>query len=439
MNASVNAPQNRDFPIGNYGACICDRLQTKQIQSAIDDCFLQGGGRVIIPAGIYLTGGLRLRSGVTLYLQAGAILRGSPNPEDYNDYIHDPLEPIETIDDPTVSRSVYPFSRWNNAVIRVIEAHDIAIIGETGSYIDGGDCFDAQGEEGYRGPHGINIQRSHGILLEGYTVLNCGNWAHAIFCSQDITVRCLRVFGGHDSFDIRTCDRVLIEECEFRSGDDCVAGFDNHDCVIRNCLLDTACSAFRFGGNNILIENCRAVAPASFGFRGSLSKEEKAASAPTAQHHRHNMLTFFLYYCDFRAVIRKDPGNITIRNCEIENADRLFNLQFDGKHRWCINRSLHSIHFENCHATGIRLPIHIHSSREEPLDFSLDHVDLTAAQGCEEVPFLKSLHHRAITLKNVTLRDYTDPTAICCSDGTFYAENSTPLTVLRADPSEMGL
>ena len=77
------------FNITDYGAKICDRLQTSAIQKAIDDCFLAGGGRVVIPCGIFLTGGIRIRSGVQLYLESGAILKGSRDPEDYMGYLED--------------------------------------------------------------------------------------------------------------------------------------------------------------------------------------------------------------------------------------------------------------------------------------------------------------------------------------------------------------
>ena len=82
------------FNIRNYGAKTCDRLQTENIQKAIDDCFLSGGGRVVIPCGIYITGGLRIRSNVELYLESGAILKGSRNAEDYFILEKDTLEPV---------------------------------------------------------------------------------------------------------------------------------------------------------------------------------------------------------------------------------------------------------------------------------------------------------------------------------------------------------
>ena len=100
--------------ICDYGACFSDQLQTDKIQKAIDDCWLAGGGRVVVPCGVYMTGGIRLRSRVELYLESGAILRGSRNPEDYYGYLKDELEPV-TIEEvgttPQTGRSAVSTSR----------------------------------------------------------------------------------------------------------------------------------------------------------------------------------------------------------------------------------------------------------------------------------------------------------------------------------------
>lgn len=56
---------------------------TKNIQEAVDKCFKAGGGKVVIPKGVHFSGPLRLRSNVTLYLEEGAILKASPNIDDY--------------------------------------------------------------------------------------------------------------------------------------------------------------------------------------------------------------------------------------------------------------------------------------------------------------------------------------------------------------------
>ena len=410
----------KTYNILDYGARTCDSLQTKAIQGAIDDCYKNGGGKVIVPRGIYRTATVRVRSNVHLHLEAGAVLKGSVDPEDYNCYLSDTVEPIALLpaeEAALIKGSVYPFSRWNNGLIRIIDAHNVAITGEAGSLIDGMNVYDAIGEEKYRGPHAINVQNCDGLYLDGYTITDSANWAHAIFNSKNITCRNVKVYGGHDGFDIRTCDNVLIEDCEFVTGDDSIAGFDNHDVIVRRCLLDSSCSAFRFGGNNVLIEDCRSIAPASFSFRGSLSAEEKARSAQTTEVNRHNMLTFFLYYCDFRAEIRRTPGNITIRNCTMENPDSIFALQYDGNHRWCCNRPLTQIKYENCTVTGICKPAILYCDKDEKLTFELENVTVSARNGCEDTPIIDTRNHELISMKNVTLENFTAPTILAHTEG----------------------
>lgn len=425
-----------NYLITDFGARVCDRLQTEAIQRAIDTCFSNGGGRVTIPAGIFRTGGLRLRSNVELYLQSGAILEGSTNPEDYTGYLNDSLEPLtDAILDPGKQpkpRSAYVYSRWNNAIIRAIHAKNITITGEPGSFINGRNCYDAIGEENYRGPHPINMWYCENVTLQGYTITDSGNWAHALFTTQNITARNLTVYGGHDGFDIRTCDNVLIENCTFYTGDDCVAGFDNNDVIIRNCLFDTACSALRFGGNHVLIENCHSYAPSRFGFRKNLTTEQKANNAPTDDTCRHNMFTGFLYYCDFRAEIRKAPGDILIRNCTFENPDTMFSLNF-GNHIWCCNRSLTSITYENCKITGVGLPIQISGDEKEPLTMVIKDSLINVRKGFEDIIFMDATHFDRILLENVTVEGYRNPTVIIRSQGEVENINSTPLTILHSD------
>ena len=80
--------------ICDFGAERNNELQTAKIQNAIDYCFNQGGGEVQIPEGVFLTGGIRLRSTVTLHLLKNAVLKGSKNPEDYFGYLNDKTEPL---------------------------------------------------------------------------------------------------------------------------------------------------------------------------------------------------------------------------------------------------------------------------------------------------------------------------------------------------------
>jgi len=193
---------------------------------------------------------------------------------------------------PKTSRSAVSTSRWCNALIRALDAHDFSIIGEKGSYIDGANAYDPEGEHNYRGPHGIGIWRCKNMLFEGYTFMNSGNWCHAIFQSQNITIRNVAIHGGEDGIDIRTCDEVLIEGCDINTGDDAVAGFDNHDVIIRNCKLNSACMPLRVGGNNFLVENCVSD-ERNFGPRGGLSLEDKIKGTFANANTRHECRAAF--------------------------------------------------------------------------------------------------------------------------------------------------
>ncbi len=74
----------KDFNILDYGAVAGgEALCSAAIQAAIDACAESGGGRVVVPAGTFLTGGVTLKSGVELHLDADAVLLGSPWMRDY--------------------------------------------------------------------------------------------------------------------------------------------------------------------------------------------------------------------------------------------------------------------------------------------------------------------------------------------------------------------
>ena len=412
------------FNIKDYGAVAGGELCTKQIQKAIDDCFLNGGGEVIIPRGVYLTGGLRLRSNVTMHLLEDAVLMGSISPEDYTDYINDSIEPISEDEinscvstvkpGERVGRSAYPFSRWNNAIIRAVHAKNISIIGEHGSEINGQNCFDKIGEENYRGPHAINMWFCENITLHGYTVRDSANWAHAIQNSSNINVCNVKVFGGHDGFDARTCDNITIENCSFCTGDDCIAGFDNINVTVRNCYFESACSILRFGATNMIVENCKGVAPATFGYRGSLSDEEKRNRAATTEKCRHSCLGVFLYYCDSRAAVREVPGNILIRNCSFKNPDAVLTLPFG--HVWCCNRSLDNIAFENCVFDGICNPMKLNCPENEPLALLMKNCTVIGREGSEDISFIEGENLSSVNLENVVFKNLNRPDIVCAPE-----------------------
>ena len=377
-------------------------LQHTAIQRAIDHCFLEGGGEVWIPKGEYHMGDVRLRSNITLRLERGVRLIGSLDPEDYFHYREDavePLDPSRITDAPYVHLSKIlgeteydenkpeyrfrrlPGSRWNNALIRAIDAKNVKIIGERDSVIDGANCFDAIGEELYRGPHGICFYNCDGVELKGYTIQQTGNWAHWLLFSQNIVVDGVQVLAGHDGIDLFDCTNATITNCEFYTGDDCIAGFGNINVYVADCVLNSSCSAMRFGATNAMITRCLMYGPGKYCFRGSLTKEERAASAPSVLvGHRNNMLSAFTYYADFSMPIPAMPGNILISDCRFENADRFLHLNFSGNETWQRYRSLDSIEFRNIVATNVKKPITLYGKEGEEANLRLRNVDIQIAQ-----------------------------------------------------------
>lgn len=429
------------YSIVDFGAKVSDLLQTEAIQKAIDTCYLNGGGEVIIPAGVYRTGGLRLRSRVTLRLLSGAILEASENPADYDAVEKDELEPVAWEDFQNgVSRSAQPLSTWNHGIIRAVNATDIAIIGEPYSWIDGKNCFDSEGEENYRGPHGINLWLCKNVVLRGYTIRNTGNWAHAIFRSENIVMENVTVYGGHDGFDAFLSKNVQVSGCKFFSGDDSIAGYGSEHVRIRDCVLNSSCSAIRFGGTDVVIERCTSTSPTEFAFRGSLSIEKKMNGAMAGTEASRHTMTVFLYYCDgrFGDLALPRMGNILIKDCTFENVMQLFNMDF-GNHVWCCNKALTSIAFENCKVTGLMQPAYIHGDPVDPIVFSVKDVELVSAEEQKGAAVLDAEYFDTIFMENVKMESYENPKLILRSEGKIEAVGTTPFVIQKEESGKADL
>lgn len=396
--------------IRDFGAECNEFLQTEKIQSAVDYCYEKGGGLVIVPSGDFRIGGIRLRSNVSMHLEENAHLKGSRNPEDYMYVLSDAINPLKEDDFtevlwlPVNTRKNFHHmnkagSRWNNAIIRAIDAENISITGEKGSYIDGCDCFDSLGEEKYRGPHAINFHRCKNIKFTGYEIRNSANWAHALFDCENINFDNITVLAGHDGIHLTSCKNVSIVGSEFYTGDDCVAGIDNVDVKVENCIMNSACSALRFGGTRVRIGNCRMFGPAKYLFRGGLTDEQKRSGESSAENQRYNMLSAYTYYADFSREIKNVPGDIVIENCSIENADRFIHYNFSGNEWWQKNKPLNDITFKNIEATGIKNPLTLYGGEENPLSFHLLDSSISFDDAIDS--FMNVCHYKKILIKNV--------------------------------------
>lgn len=327
--------------------------ETRAIQSRIDAASAAGGGRVTLGKGDHLVGSLLLKDGVELHLASGARLLGSRNAEDY----------VVDLSGRGLAASVT--RRWANAMIRIVGAKDVAVTGEPGSEICGRNCYDAQGEEGFRGPHTITAFGVTNFVFRGCTVRDSGNFPlYAQGCAA-VRVREVEIHGGHDALDFFHCTDVLVEKCRLFSGDDCVAGYGNRDLTVRDCTVNSSCSFFRLGGNGILIENCRGAAPAENPHRWSLPADAKKLETTPPGLGRRTTLSVFTFFTG--AKVAQPAENVVFRNCTFAGVERLMHYNLSGNERWQQGKGLADVTFEKVTAEGLLVPVVAWGVPESPL------------------------------------------------------------------------
>ncbi|RPI81262.1 MAG: glycoside hydrolase family 28 protein [Chloroflexi bacterium] len=240
-------------------------LDTCALQAAIDSCAGQGG-TVWIPPGNFVTGSLFLHSNLTLYLDAGATLLGSENPDDY----------------PIIE------SRWEGA-------HQLTyaplITGQNLNHItiSGQGTIDGRGEVwwsaykskslSYPRPRLISFADCRNVLIEGITAINSPAWTINPVRCENVSIRGLKIFNPADSpntdgINPDSCRLVRISDCHVSVGDDCItikAGTQYEhpelraacrDITITNCTLERGHGGVVIGSEmsgdvqNVVISNC---------------------------------------------------------------------------------------------------------------------------------------------------------------------------------------
>ena len=228
------------YNIRDYGAKgDSSALNTKPIQSAIDACANAGGGTVYFPAGKYISGTIFLKSNLTLHLEAGAVLIGSGNLDDY---------PV------TISgiRS-YTDNYTDKSLIYGEGLEHISIIGN-GTMDGNGTCF--KGPYKVR-PYMIRIVNCKNVLVRDVTIINSPMWVQHYLACEDVnidgvTVDSRRDFVNNDGIDIDGCTNVRISDSKIISGDDGIVlkSTLNRPCrnvVVTNCVISSNCNGFKLG------------------------------------------------------------------------------------------------------------------------------------------------------------------------------------------------
>ncbi|MGM0175040.1 glycoside hydrolase family 28 protein [Enterococcus sp. DIV0800] len=370
-----------------------DEVQTATIQKCIDRCRDAGGGEVIIPAGTFLVGSLRLYSDITLRLQAGAVLLGSRDLIDYYDF--QVPSTIGYLQDP------YYKKLWNlpdyyfYGIITAFEAENIKIIGEPGSAINGQDTFDENGEEKFRGPMGILLSKINNLHLEGYCFENSANWSHTLDGCNEVVIRNVTIRAGHDGFNLHHSKAISISDCHLECGDDCFAGYDIKNLLVKNCYLNTSCNGMRIGGTGLLFKQCVFHGPGKY---------------PHLSEGTHYTHAIFKYYSIESDVIHEDAGDIKFSDCMIQDADKFLAYEFGNKDLIQNNRPLRDLSFENVSISGIR-QTSIFKGSGERVTLFLKNVQLAFDP---EIPFLRIDESVRLDFQQVT---FLQPTVIEMGNG----------------------
>jgi polygalacturonase len=276
---------NRDFDAKRYGS----------INDAIAACSAAGGGRVVVPAGEFSTGPIRLRSRVNLYLSAGAVLKFSTDPKGYLPVVFTRYEGTELMN---YSPFIYAFDQQDIAITgsgtldgQADAAHwwdwtrsmtasrrRLVEFGTSGTPV----ADRVFGDGSFLRPNFIQPYRCRNVFIEGITIRNSPMWEiHPVLCSN-VIVRGVTIDShgpNNDGCNPESCRDVLIERCSFNTGDDCIAlksGRNNdgrriavpvENVIVRDCTMKdghggvTIGSEISGGARNIFAERCRMDSP----------------------------------------------------------------------------------------------------------------------------------------------------------------------------------
>lgn len=362
---------------------------TEAIHAAISKCSANGGGHVVVPAGEYLTGPIRLESNVDLHLNDGAVLKFSTDPADY----------------PVVLTRWQGYDVYNvQPLIYAKDAENIAVTGK--GLLDGQASKDnwlserimrcgAGGkleqmvkagvpiEERHLGegmilrPQFINFYNCRNVLMEDFTINRAPFWQLHPFLCTNVTVRRVTMdshMANNDGCDPESCTDVLMEDCTFDTGDDCIAikagknedgrrwNAPTRNIIVRGCHMRDGHAGVAIGSEmsggvyGVYVEDCDMDSPALE--RVIRIKSNPERGGVVADVHTRNVT---VGECDLALLGLEEcywhtyEGDYLpeFRNVSFENVTSKksrFVLHVDGR----ADRTLaHDISFRNCNFDGV--------------------------------------------------------------------------------------
>ncbi|MBP1638452.1 MAG: exopolygalacturonase [Bacteroidetes bacterium] len=281
---SIANTQAREYLITDFGACTdSTQLNTTFIQQTIDKASTEGGGIIVIPKGVFLSGALFFKPNTSLRLEAGAVLKGSDNIADY------PLIP---------SRMEGQNLDYYAALINADNANNFSITGPgtiNGNGLKFWKEFWAHREEMKRigksstnlevhRPRLLFIRGCNNVVIRNATLCNSGFWTtHLYQCNNVLIENCtIRApfkpvpAPSSDGVDIDVCKKVIVRGCYISVNDDgvCIKGGKGpnarnlpengavEDILVENCTFGDTHGTLTIGSEslwarNITVRNCK--------------------------------------------------------------------------------------------------------------------------------------------------------------------------------------
>jgi polygalacturonase len=314
--SEINPPafQNKNFIITDYGAVGDGSTDcTSAFKEAINDCFKNGGGKVVVPEGVFLTGPIHLRSNINLYISEDAIVKFSNDKEKYLPVVFTRWEGVECMN---YSPLIYAYEQENIAITGkgVLDgqgSRDNPPDGESGwwswkgnkesGWVEGlprqkesrDKLFEMAennippekrilGDGYYLRPNFIQPYKCKNVLIEGITLKDSPMWFIHPVLSENVSVIDVTVEGlgpNNDGCNPESSKNVLIKDCYFNTGDDCIAiksGRNNdgrrvntpsENIIIQNCIMKEGHGGVVIGSEisggvkNVFAENCEMSSP----------------------------------------------------------------------------------------------------------------------------------------------------------------------------------
>jgi polygalacturonase len=304
----IQAPKfpAKDFAVSKYGAKGDGKTDCSEaIRKAIEDAARAGGGRVIVPAGVYMSGAIHLKNNVNLVVEKGATIKFYTEPK-YYPIVLTRFEGMEcmnysaliyaldqtniavtgegTLDGQSDQEHWWPWKGnarggWKQGTPNQLAARaKLVEMGEAGVPVE----KRVMGDGACLRPMFVQPYRCTNFLIEGVTITNSPMYEVHPVLSTNVIVRNVKISShgpNNDGCDPESSRDVLIEGCTFDTGDDCIAiksgrngdgrrvHTPSENIIVQNCVMKDGHGGVTMGSEcsggirNVFAQDCQMDSP----------------------------------------------------------------------------------------------------------------------------------------------------------------------------------